>query len=111
MKCRKTGARRTILYSKFLMSVKMGRLLDRDEEVDHVNGNKADDALDNLEVVTRAENRRRQNKMRHRTMVSLICPACGVAFSRPRNNTHLVKGGSPSCCSRSCGAKPKMGAV
>ena len=35
-----SGKRTTITYAKFLMSIKVGRILQRDEEVDHKDENK-----------------------------------------------------------------------
>ena len=105
MRHKTTGARRTILYSKFLMSVHCGRLLGRDEEVDHLDGNRLNDTIENLEVVTRRENLARQAANRTRSMVVLTCPRCQKEFARERRQTHIVKGGNPSCCSRHCGSK------
>lgn len=103
LKHKVTGKRKTILYSKFLMSIKVGRILSSDEEVDHIDGNKLNDDISNLEIVTRSENRKRQSKLIGGiTMVSLICPNCGIKFERQRNRTHIVKGGRKTCCSRSC---------
>src|ERR1700686_4619780 len=50
---------RTILYSKYLMSIKVGRILSEEEQVDHVDGNKVNDEILNLEIVTGEENLRR----------------------------------------------------
>lgn len=102
----KTNKRRTLLYSKYLMSIKEGRILGRDEEVDHVDGDRTNDSLDNLEIVTGDENRRRAaDRSPGRTMVSLTCPQCSGAFERERRQTHLVKGGNATFCSRSCASK------
>lgn len=95
--------RRTILYSKFLMSISLGRELLKEEEVDHVDGDKLNDSIDNFEVVTGVENRRRSYTFMSRSKVTLQCPVCKKDFIRERRQTHLIKGGNPSTCSRQCG--------
>lgn len=105
IKNQETGERRTILYSKFKVSVREGRILSQDEEVDHKDGDKTNDSDANLEIVTRAVNVARRNKRQTKACVDLICPNCLVKFTRERRQTHLVKGGNPTCCSRSCARK------
>ena len=95
--------RRTILYSKYLMSVKMKRVLSRDEEVDHIDNDKENDDIENLEIVSRPENKKKYDSSRSRMLVNLKCPACGKTFSKERRQTHLVKGGNPTNCSKACG--------
>lgn len=90
-------------YARYLMSIHLGRLLTREEEVDHIDNNKQNDSIDNLQIVTKQYNRAKNRKP---TLVKLVCPNCLIEFIRPRNQTHLVKGGKiPTCCSRSCSSK------
>lgn len=46
---------------KYLMEQHLGRALDKSEVVHHINGNKLDNQLENLIVVTRAEHKRIHN--------------------------------------------------
>lgn len=46
----KTGT--VISYARYLMSVKLGRYLTEDEEVDHINRDPTDDNIENLQVLT-----------------------------------------------------------
>ena len=39
---------------------------------------------------------------KRRTVVELICPVCKRVFTREKRQTHLVKGGSHTFCSRAC---------
>lgn len=98
-------SRRTILYSKYIMSVHLGRMLLPHEEVDHIDGDKTNDSLSNLEIVSRSENIRRNAARRTKSLVTLICPVCLTSFTREKRKTHLSKGGKTTYCSRSCVGK------
>lgn len=90
-------------YARYLMCLKEGRWLEEHEHVDHVDDNKHNDVIENLQILTLAENNKKSAK--GRAMVTLICPGCSEPFVRERRQTHLVKGGNPTSCSRSCAAK------
>jgi hypothetical protein len=51
--------RTTITMAKYKLSVKHGRILGRHEEADHVDGDKSNDAIDNLQILTPTKNRRK----------------------------------------------------
>jgi hypothetical protein len=98
-----TKHRTTMSWARYLMTEHLGRFLHKHlETVDHINGDKLDDSLDNLQLLTRGDNARKSH-LGSRTLVVLICPICGVQFSRRQGQTHLIKGGRPTCCSRRCG--------
>lgn len=48
--------RKTISYARYLMSVKLGRILRDDEHVDHIDNNKLNDCIDNLQILSSKEN-------------------------------------------------------
>lgn len=96
------GSRKTILYSKFLMSVKEKRILSSVEEVDHIDNDKLNDSIDNLSIVSRDENKNKFLNTLSRSMVELTCPQCLKKFTREKRQTHLSKGGIRTFCSRSC---------
>lgn len=98
------NSRTTTSYARYLMEVFLGRRLTAEETVDHVNNDKQDDRMENLQLLSPSENTKKSAK--GRTMVLLNCPICGVSFYRERNQTHIVKGGNPSRCSRKCGSTP-----
>lgn len=100
------GKRTTILYAKFVLSIALGRVLARDEEVDHIDGNKLNDDLCNLAVVSRRENRRRYDRAHPGAVLKLKCAYCGVEFVRRRNQTTAVRHWQlDDYCSRSCVGK------
>ena len=84
------------------MEVSLGRHLSSDEEADHINDDRTDDRLENLQVLSRRENLKKSGKV----PFTLICPTCGEVFRRKRTDSHLSRRQKyPSCCSRSCAAK------
>ena len=99
--------RKTILYSKYVMSIEVGRILTSEEEVDHVDGDKTNDCLSNLEIVTREENVRRRYEKNKAKTVEVECPECGLVFERLFKNTHLApyRKTTMTFCSRKCSGK------
>ena len=96
--------RTTISYARYLMSVKEGRILEDYEEVDHIDNDKSNDNIDNLQILSLDENKLKYATSSHIgvTMVKLKCPNCGRIFSKEKRNTHLDKKGKCTSCCRSC---------
>lgn len=97
--------RTTISYAKYLMSVSLGRILNREEIVDHINGDKLDDRLENFQIICNRDNVAKaviQNKISRR-YVRYEC-VCGKIFERERKNSNLVPSlKNKQCyCSRRC---------
>ena len=46
-------------YAKLLMEIHLGKILGRDETVDHIDGNPRNDVIENLQVLSRSENARK----------------------------------------------------
>lgn len=99
--------RTTMSNARYLMSLHLGRPLTPDEEIDHIDNDCTNDAIENLQVLTPRANSEKENATRSRSLVSLTCPECSVEFTRDRRYTNLRSKGSasPSCCSRSCSTK------
>lgn len=76
--------RTTISYAAYLMSVYLGRRLTNDETVDHINGDKTDDRLDNLQLLSWEDNRKKYAGSITRTMIQLTCDNCGTVFQREK---------------------------
>ena len=43
-------------YARFLMSVKLGRRLLKEEQVDHIDEDRSNDSIDNLQIMTQRNN-------------------------------------------------------
>ncbi len=102
----KTGKRKTISYARYKMAVFLGRRLTSDETVDHKDENKINDKLSNLQILTRAENIKKNviATGRKTKLVKLKCFVCDKEFYRPpRNVNHKLSKGKRITCSRRCG--------
>lgn len=77
-------------------------------EIDHINNDKTDDRIENLQLLTKKENIIKDKKLRPAKYIERICPICGKRFMFPKRN--LSTHPNP-CCSRNCGydklKKPK----
>lgn len=106
-----SGLKRTsVSYARYLMSVKLGRFLLPTEQVDHIDDDKQNDDVSNLQILTNIENVSKECKHRKQSigtlMVRLKCPVCGREFIRRKGLTHLTKNrGNVTTCSRNCRSK------
>ena len=76
--------RSTVSYARYLMSIKLGRFLTDQEEVDHKDDNKTNDDIDNLQILTPEQNKEKQrlhyiNNVQQK--FDLECPNCGKSFT------------------------------
>lgn len=100
----KTGVRRYEFEHRLVVEASLGRKLDRREEVHHINGDKLDNRLENLRVVSPSEHQAIHGfgpAMRRR--VTLTCEHCGATFER------RPKLQGQRFCSRSCRSKATGG--
>lgn len=95
------GLKKTISYARYLLSVKEGRILERWEQADHINENPTDDSLENLQILTVAENNRKSREFRgiKTTSYIFICPICNKEFVLSASRSHKIN----PACSRTCG--------
>ena len=85
-------------YAKYLYTSHYECDIADGDHVDHINGDKMDDRIENLQVISGKYNRTKDKTPRE--MVELICPVCKESFLYPKRNlsTHPTP-----CCSRRCG--------
>lgn len=98
--------RTSMAYARYLLCVDQKRWLGPHENVDHIDNDRTNDDLNNLQILSRTQNSQKHHAnigTTTTTAVQLLCPVCGAEFTRRRGQTHLIKGGSPTCCSRICG--------
>lgn len=99
--------RSTVSYARYLMAVSLKRYLLPEEHVDHINGKKNQDVLENLQIVNVKQNndKRFADTGKTKMMAKFECPGCAKEAEKPRNQTHLVKKGKYTTCSRECSRK------
>lgn len=95
-------SRTTMSYSRYLMSVHLGRVLEKDEHVDHLNNDRTDDRIENFQLLTPKENREKYHKLNPAPLFDFICPVCNTPFKLAKNRAW---GKESPCCSRKCGYK------
>ena len=103
------GTRTTKSFPRYLMEQYLGRELAPNETVDHINEDFTDDRFENLQVLTRSENAKKQmmTEPRKRKYFKFICPICKKQSSKYLNHVenNLKKGSRGPFCSRVCAGK------
>lgn len=98
-----------ILEHRLVMSEHLGRPLRDDELVHHINGDKLDNRLENLEIMTRpehtAEHMTGSNNPRWAPMKPRVCPVCESTFAKPWHGNQR----RDTYCSRACMHRDKVG--
>lgn len=92
-----------IYAHRVVMELHLGRYLTANEVVHHKDGNKQNNAISNLELLSNEDHSREHNVPLE--PLSLVCPCCGKGFQRKRNQRASVKGYKLAFCSRSCSGK------
>ena len=88
---------RTMSYARYLMSVKLGRFLKPDEHVDHIDNDKTNDSIENLQLLSRKENTNKylDTIEHHKHGTSAMykrgcrCPLC-VEYIKTANHTYWL---------------------
>lgn len=92
------GEMTSMSYAKYLYTSHYRVDVAEGDHVDHINGDKMDDRIENLQIISGTYNRQKDHK--HKEMVVLVCPVCNEEFLFPKGN--LSTHPNP-CCSRKCG--------
>ena len=94
------GEMTSMSYAKYLYTSHYETDVPKGDEVDHINGDKMDDRIENLQVISAGYNRRKDKLTK--VMVACICPVCGKEFLIEKRNLPFRPN---PCCSRKCGGK------
>lgn len=94
-----------VLLHRIVVENHLGRILNKNEIVHHIDKNKKNNNISNLEVTNQADHARLHGLEQGRKMCELKCPQCGMIFVRYKNQTHLQKNSNYTCCSSSCRGK------
>lgn len=93
-----SGEMHSMSYAKYLYTSYYEIDIPEGEQVDHINGDKMDDRIENLQVISGTYNRQKDHKRKE--IIILTCPVCGEEFLFEKRN--LSSHPNP-CCSRKCG--------
>lgn len=95
---KKDGTMNSISYAKYLYTSYHKIDIPKGIEIDHINGDKMDDRIENLQAISSKYNIQKDHKKKE--CVLLTCPICGVEFLFEKRN---LKSRPNPCCSRHCG--------
>lgn len=93
-----------VLLHRVIVENHLGRLLNSNEVVHHKDGNKRNNSIENLEILSPGEHTRLHGLQYGQSYVKLKCPICGTEFELPKNKSFLVKHNkyNCNCCSHHC---------
>lgn len=92
--------RKTRQYAKILIEIKLGRLLNDTETVDHIDEDKTNDDVDNLQILTKEEN---SFKSSIKVLYPIVnCVWCNKSF---RLRKDQLKKSSGPFCGKTCTGK------
>lgn len=92
------GTQTSMSYAKYLYTSHYKCDVADGDQVDHINGDKMDDRIENLQVISRQYNNRKDRLGQERILRK--CPVCGVEFLFLKRN---LSSHPEPCCSRRCG--------
>ena len=101
--------RSSTAYARYKMAVSCGRYLLDTEHVDHIDHNKSNDELYNLQILSISDNNLKESKRRGKVVVEMICSYCDELFVRRLANSCLAPRYSNRvfCCGKTCSYKLK----
>ena len=91
-----------VLYHRVIIENHLKRILNTNEVVHHIDGNKDNNDISNLKVMEYKEHVRLHQHKKSRKYVLLKCPWCDKLFEIPKNRSFLDKGNKATFCSRKC---------
>lgn len=99
------GKTKSYLEHRWLMEQKLGRKLHTDEVVHHINENKLDNRLENLEIISRKDHSSHHAK--EKELYTGVCSECQKSFVKDARDVrgNLKKGKVGPFCSRECAGR------
>lgn len=89
---------KSMSYARYLYTSHHQINLPKESEIDHINNDKMDDRIENLQVLSKVDNIKKSQ--RKANMVTCVCPVCGKEFLFRAANLPFHPN---PCCSRKCG--------
>ena len=83
------GTMTSMAYAKYLYTSHYNCEVAQGDHVDHINGDKMDDRIENLQKISQKYNSIKDKKCRE--MIMRKCPVCGVEFLFPSRNLYPPK--------------------
>ena len=96
---KENGEMISMSYAKYLYTSHFKTEIAKGDEIDHINGNKMDDRIENLQIISGTYNRQKDHKIKE--MILLKCPVCNQEFLYEKRN---LKSHPNPCCIRKCGS-------
>lgn len=102
--CTKNGY---VLMHRIIMENHLNRVLNANEVVHHLDGNKHNNDITNLQLLTNEAHSLLHGLQKGHSMVKLKCPWCGTIFDLPKNQSYIIKHTkyNCNCCSLQCRGK------
>lgn len=97
-----------MLYSRYLIETFVGRILNENETVDHIDGNRQNDTLSNLQIISRELNCIKEAYDNQDFLIMIFkCAVCGKFVYRTfRQYKNSFRDSKETCyvtCSKHCG--------
>lgn len=92
------GKMTSMSYAKYLYTSHYKCQVNEGCQVDHINGDRMDDRIENLQVISERYNKQKDHF--HKVFVELECPVCHSRFIFDSRNLRFKNN---PCCSRRCG--------
>lgn len=93
MVCLVNGAkdRTTIALARYRMAVKLGRMLRDDEQVDHIDNDKTNDDINNLQILSKEDNMAKYQETQQHNVhgtTSMYRSGCRCALCKEHNSAY-----------------------
>ncbi len=101
---------KTVSYPKYLMEVHVGRLLEEDEIVHHIDRDFTNDDINNLEIKPRKDHAR-EHAIKYPETIEIDCLYCSLAITLTRKQQRQLasntknEGTAGPFCSPKCSGK------